>query len=136
MDRDLTFEGAGQFPTLFDMVEARFGDVEAAIWWGPMIGADGLTDSTNNGFAIGGCVVQDGLPVESDRRLKEDITDVGTTVYGLRLYRFRYRDREGIYEGVMADDVVRVKPSAVSYGEDGFLRVDYRSLGLEMRQVA
>jgi hypothetical protein len=67
---------------------------------------------------------------------KDDITGIGTTVYGLPLYRFRYRDREGLYEGVMADDVLRVKPSAVSYGEDGFLRVNYRSLGLEMRRVA
>jgi hypothetical protein len=94
---------------------------------------DGILDT----FCVGPCLVQDEPPPEpSDRRLKDDISDVGTTVYGLPLYRFRYRDREGIYEGVMADDVLRVKPSAVSCGSDGFFRVNYRDLGLELSRVA
>jgi hypothetical protein len=130
-------EAAAQLPSLLDIVGARSVDTASATWWGPVIGSDefqpdGITDS----FSMGPCLAQDEQPGPSDRRLKDDITGIGTTVYGLPLYRFRYRDREGLYEGVMADDVLRVKPSAVSYGEDGFLRVNYRSLGLEMRRVA
>jgi hypothetical protein len=155
---------AGQFPTLLDMVEARTAGSGATVWWGPVIGADepsppsGLDESAagsvwwgpiigadEGGIPVDGiidsfssspCLIQDEGVVISDRRLKADITDIGTTVYGLPLYRFRYRDREGVYEGVMADDVLRVKPSAVLCDDDGFLRVNYRSLGLEMRRVA
>ena len=36
----------------------------------------------------------------------------------------------------MAQDVVDVMPSAVLQGADGFLRVNYGSLGISMRQVA
>jgi hypothetical protein len=73
---------------------------------------------------------------ESDIRLKTDVRKVGTTVYGLPLYHFRYKGQETVYEGVMAQDVVDVMPSAVLQGEDGFLRVKYGSLGISMRQVA
>lgn len=138
MDTYLICDCAPQFPTLLDMIEARTSGAGDAVWWGPTIGADegGIpVDGIIDGFSIGRCLVQDELS-PSDRRLKVDISDIGTTVYGLPLYRFRYSDREGVYEGVMADDVLRVKPSAVSCGDDGFLRVNYRSLGLEMRRVA
>ena len=136
MDRGSSHSGTERLATLLDMIDARSEGIASPSWWGPIIGADEgpSTDAITDGFSP--CLVQDEGVVVSDRRLKDDITDIGTTVYGLPLYRFRYRDREGVYEGIMADDVLRLKPSAVSYGDDGFLRVNYRSLGLEMRRVA
>lgn len=135
VDQYLKPESVSRFSSLLDLVEARTGLTTEAVWWGPVIGADEPSqDGTSDLFCIGPCLVQD--EQFSDRRLKDDISDVGTTVYGLPLYRFRYRDREGIYEGVMADDVLRVKPSAVSCDSDGFFRVNYRDLGLKLRQVA
>lgn len=71
----------------------------------------------------------------SDLRLKEDIRCIGTTAYDLPLYTFRYRDREGTYEGVMAQDVLEVRPDAVSVGPDGFYRVHYDRLGIEFRRI-
>ena len=138
MDYLLSSKGAGQFRTLIDVIETRQANIAGTAWWGPVIGADegGTTDGFIDGFSVSQCLVDDDSSSASDRRLKEDITEVGTTVYGLPLYHFRYRDCEGVYEGVMADDVVGVKPSAVSRGEDGFLRVNYRSLGIEMRRLA
>jgi hypothetical protein len=56
-------------------------------------------------------------------------------VHGLPFYRFRYRHRPGVYEGVMAQDALRVMPEAVLRGEDGFLRVDYTRLGVPFRRV-
>ena len=41
----------------------------------------------------------------------------------------------GTYIGVMAQDVLKVEPSAVSVGTDGFYRVDYHKLGIDMLQV-
>lgn len=72
----------------------------------------------------------------SDRRLKQKIVQVGEDPRGFGIYEFAYRhspDRR--YRGVMADEVVQVMPKAVIYGEDGFARVNYGLLGLEMTEV-
>lgn len=71
----------------------------------------------------------------SDVRLKTDIAQVGTTVYGLPLYHFRYASGSERFEGVMAQDVLGVMPEAVVTGEDGFYRVNYRKLGIAMSRV-
>jgi hypothetical protein len=72
----------------------------------------------------------------SDIRLKTDIHRVGTTVFGLPLYQFEYRNKLGPhYIGVMAQDVLKVKPEAVSIGADGFYRVNYDMLGISMLKI-
>lgn len=79
-----------------------------------------------------------GAGIPSDRRLKEGITPVGVDKRtGLNLYTFRYRgDPYGkTFRGVMADEVERVAPAAVSYDDLGFASVDYEMLGIEMAEV-
>ena len=71
----------------------------------------------------------------SDIRFKTDIHQVGTTAHNLPLYTFRYIGKDGQYEGVMAQDVLKVMPIAVSVGEDGYYRVNYDLLGIEMRRL-
>ncbi len=71
----------------------------------------------------------------SDIRLKTNIHRVGTTVFNLPLYSFEYKAKHGTYIGVMAQDVLKVEPAAVSVGSDGFYQVDYQMLGIEMLQV-
>jgi hypothetical protein len=71
----------------------------------------------------------------SDIRLKTDIHRIGTTVLGLPLYQFQYRNRVGVYLGVMAQDVLKVEPSAVSMGSDGYYMVDYGKLGIAMERI-
>jgi Chaperone of endosialidase len=60
---------------------------------------------------------------------------VGTTAHNLPLYAFRYIGKDEQYEGVMAQDVLEVMPSAVSVGEDGYYRVNYEMLGIELRHL-
>jgi hypothetical protein len=72
---------------------------------------------------------------KSDIRLKTDIHRIGTTVLGLPLYTFQYRNQVGAYVGVMAQDVLKVEPSAVSIGADGYYRVDYGKLGIAMERI-
>jgi hypothetical protein len=69
---------------------------------------------------------------ESDVRLKQDVTAAGALPDGLKLYKFRYLWDETEYVGVMAQDVLKVRPDAVSTGEDGFYRVNYAKLGTRM----
>jgi hypothetical protein len=70
--------------------------------------------------------------VPSDRRLKSDIVRLATLPSGLGLYRFKYRWSDTAYVGVMAQEVLEVAPQAVITGADGFYRVDYAALGLEL----
>ena len=76
-----------------------------------------------------------GTKKPSDVRLKTDIERVGTAAHGLPLYAFRYVGEAGLYEGVMAQDVLDVMPEAVSVAEDGFYRVDYEMLGIPFRRL-
>ena len=74
-------------------------------------------------------------PPTSDIRLKTDIQLVGTTAHNLPLYAFRYIGNDDQYEGVMAQDVLKAMPAAVSVGEDGYYRVNYEMLGIELRRL-
>lgn len=61
----------------------------------------------------------------SDRRLKENIKRIGTLASGLATYAFNYIGNKAQQFGVMAQEVLHIIPDAVSYGADGFMRVDY-----------
>jgi hypothetical protein len=83
------------------------------------------------GTAVGGW-----LSAGSDRRLKQDIARVGTYANGLPQYEFAYRaDPTVRYRGVMADEVEKFMPEAVVTGPDGYQRVNYALLGVEMEKV-
>jgi Chaperone of endosialidase len=78
-------------------------------------------------------IVSGGRPVESDIRLKRDITQVGQVDSGIGLYRYRYLWSDTICVGVMAQEVAAVMPEAVQRGADGYMRVDYARLGLRVQ---
>jgi len=75
-------------------------------------------------------------PVPSDLRLKTNIAQVGTTVFGLPLYRFSYLGSDKRFTGVMAQDVLAVRPEAVSRDASGFYHVNYGMLGIAMQEAA
>ena len=72
------------------------------------------------------------IPTVSDIRLKRDIVEVGQLPDGLHLYRYRYLWSDTVYVGVMAQEVLTIAPDAVVRGNDGYLRVDYGRLGLQL----
>jgi hypothetical protein len=98
---------------------------------GPSVGDD-RAPSPSGETMLGPSVADD----SSDLRLKEDVRCIGTTVFGLPLYQFKYIGAPETYEGVMAQDVLQVMPSAVSRGADGYYRVNYGALGTSMRRVS
>ena len=60
----------------------------------------------------------------SDRRMKTDIREIGATFDGLPVYSFRYRSGGPVQIGLMAQDVEKVRPEAVTEF-DGTKYVDY-----------
>ena len=135
-------ERATQYATLFDIIAESGMVTAAAAFSGQLVGSDDFSTDAGAGAPPAMNLLEDDFnpgdddSAASDLRLKTDICKVGTTVYGLPLYRFRYKGRDELYEGVMAQEVAEVMPSAVLTGDDGYLRVNYRSLGITMRQVA
>lgn len=69
----------------------------------------------------------------SDRRLKTDITSLGETVEGIKLYSWKYQnDPATIWVGVMAQDLETSHPEALVVSTDGYYRVNYATLGVQM----
>jgi hypothetical protein len=67
-----------------------------------------------------------GAMAGSDRRLKRDISRIGTLRNGLPVYSFRYRWDDAWRTGLMADEVERVHPEAVIEGPLGYKLVNYQ----------
>lgn len=77
--------------------------------------------------------IAQGAMMFSDINLKENIEYVREE-HGHKIYRFNYKDRDGLYEGVMAQEIQESMPEAVKE-INGYLAVDYGMLGLEMREL-
>lgn len=75
-------------------------------------------------FGLGGAAIGGGATIFSDRRLKRDITRIGDKA-GLPWYSFRYLWSDSRQEGLMSDDVRKVRPWAVIAGPGGFDMVNY-----------
>ncbi len=69
----------------------------------------------------------------SDLRLKHDVAEVGRLDNGIGLYRFVYNGGHTAFVGVIAQEVQKVVPAAVTRGSDGYLRVNYDRLGLKFQ---
>jgi hypothetical protein len=88
------------------------------------------------GTAVSPLLTGPGAPVVlqlSDIRLKHDVVAVAKLDNGLNLYRYLWSDI--VYVGVMAQEVAQAYPQSVMRGSDGYLRVDYQSLGLRLRTL-
>lgn len=71
----------------------------------------------------------------SDRRLKIDITPLGMTESGIRIYSYRYTwSNDFTYVGVLAQDLLLspLHKEAVTLESNGFYSVDYQRLGMQM----
>ncbi len=70
--------------------------------------------------------------IASDARLKRNIRPLYVRADGITVYRYRYNWSDIVYVGVIAQEVERIRPDAVVRGVDGFLRVRYQRLGMDM----
>jgi hypothetical protein len=78
-----------------------------------------------------GATAAQAAAMASDRRLKVDVEKVGEDADGLGRYRYRYvtdDPQAPLREGVMADEVARLRPWALGPERGGFATVDYGAL--------
>lgn len=85
----------------------------------------GSSNSNSSGWNFG--------VLSSDEKLKENIVPVGKK-NGLTLYRFNYKGGSKRFVGVMADEVEKCMPEAISY-KDGYKAVNYPMIGIQMVSV-
>jgi Chaperone of endosialidase len=109
--------GAQQFATIAGGIGNLLGTVTG-------VGANGRT---------GGSGLL-GLLNWSDRRLKEDIEPVGTLFDGTPVYGYRYKGAPAYHIGLMAQDVEKTTPAAVTE-INGYKAVDYRAATEASRRI-
>lgn len=66
--------------------------------------------------------------VASDRRLKTEITKIGSFPDGLGIYSYRYKAGGPMHMGVMADEVAEIRPHALGPTVEGYQTVQYGAL--------
>lgn len=73
----------------------------------------------------------------SDRRLKTDIKKIRTSVSGIPIYEFRFKDDlDTLWEGTIAQDLLEMGINdVVGTNEDGFYTVDYDKIDVDQIQV-
>lgn len=67
---------------------------------------------------------QQPIPFFSDRRLKDDVKQIGKTNDGMPIYSFKYKGDDATQIGLMAQDVEKKHPEAVGLA-GGYKTVDY-----------
>jgi hypothetical protein len=72
----------------------------------------------------------------SDLRLKHDVVLLGHLDNGIGFYRFSSNGSEKAFVGVIAQEVQRIIPEAVSRDRGGYLKVYYDELGLTFQTYA
>jgi hypothetical protein len=84
----------------------------------------------SNALNAGGSAAQGAAAIMalSDRRLKTDVERIGERPDGLGVYAFRYLWSPVRHIGVMAQEVLDVKPEAVVHLPGGYMAVNYGAL--------
>jgi hypothetical protein len=76
-------------------------------------------------------------PGRSDIRFKTNINKIGYSNIGIPIYLFNYKeDLNTTYKGVMAQDLLNIGfEDSVSIGEDGYYRVDYSMIDVNLEKI-
>ena len=96
-----------------------------------------VTISNNSVSTSGGNVTCTTNNPKSDIRFKTNIDRIGYSDMNIPIYLFNYKDDlNTTYKGVMAQDLLKLGfKDSVILGEDGYYRVDYSKLDVELEKV-
>lgn len=72
----------------------------------------------------------------SDARLKDHIEYIGRSKSGLPIFEFCYKnDPENRYRGTIAQEILGIRPDAVTRKENGFYYVNYNKIDIDFEKV-
>lgn len=73
---------------------------------------------------------------KSDIQYKENINLIGVSNLGLNIYQFNYKNEEGLYQGVIAQELIGTKyEDSLSLNFDGLYEVDYNKIDVEFKKL-
>jgi hypothetical protein len=73
---------------------------------------------------------------KSDISYKENINLIGQSPSGINIYTFNYIGEDGLYEGVIAQELIGTKfESTLSLNEEGKYLVDYSKIDVEFKKI-
>jgi hypothetical protein len=130
-----TVSGVKTFDEEEGGIIASYASTDGSIGITTTVGVKNASQSQNLTLTI-----KDGIVtgVSSDRRLKTNITLIGTSDSGINIYTFEYKykfsiEGVGLFQGVMSDEVPM---DAVSVDTHGFDVVDYSLIDVEFKRVS
>lgn len=99
------------------------------------LGQEQAAKTQAKGQGIGGIlgIASAAFSIFSDRRLKRDIKFIRKDG-PFNIYQFRYINHPELWEGVMADEVLAIRPEAV-VTLCGYMAVNYDMIGQQMKEV-
>jgi hypothetical protein len=73
---------------------------------------------------------------KSDIQYKENAHLVGVSNSGLNIYEFNYKNEEGLYQGVIAQELIGTQfEDALSKNSEGLYEVDYNKIDVEFKKI-
>lgn len=73
---------------------------------------------------------------KSDIGYKENINLIGKSNNGLNIYEFNYKNEEGLYQGVLAQELIGTTfENALSLNIDGLYEVDYNKIDVKFKKL-
>ena len=118
-------------------IPASYG---ASVMMPPRDRLGGALDMAQQGLAIAAPFIPGGQVYTafnwqwSDKRLKENIEEVGISAQGYKIYEFNYIGGDVRFRGAMAQDVLKKNPMAVGIDQN-YLTVDYSKIDVAMEVV-
>jgi hypothetical protein len=106
-------------------------NVSGNIWQAYNAQTANANNFMNGLFGIGGALLSTpaaGAAIFSDLRLKKNLKRIGTALSGIGIYEFEYLWSKARHIGLVAQDVLKVRPEAVKV-QAGYLTVDYGMVG-------
>ena len=73
--------------------------------------------------------------IASDERLKENIIKIKYSDSGLPIYKFNYKGGSKVWSGTMAQDLIKLGREDAVILEDGYYKVDYNLIDIDMKEV-
>ena len=72
----------------------------------------------------------------SDERLKDNIIKIKHSDSGIPIYTFKYKGDDRTWVGTMAQDLIKLgREDAVTRGDDGYYRVKYNLIDVDMKEI-